>query len=258
MQPHEIVAEIKRFPLDAALLQHFFDRVDETRGDHAHEFLAPLRAQGFYEHIPDIIQEGDSVRHPPWPAGRFLAKHAGAAPEIAFDILSKLPESRNRFVLVHSFDAAALLPLDLLDNWVRGKRRAWRRVHYWDVLLAEKLGVIAWRLLEGGRPRSGLALANFLLRPAPTGTSEADTRDPQARLRVDDYEAERLIEQHLQESVRLNPLATVLFFSKQLERVLSGWADPKYPFGHRETGERERLNGGWGEVRRRDGTLLKQ
>ncbi len=35
-------------------------------------------------------------------------------------------------------------------------------------------------------------------------------------------------------------------------------AAAKYPFGHRETGERERLNGGWGEVRRRDGTLLKQ
>lgn len=35
-------------------------------------------------------------------------------------------------------------------------------------------------------------------------------------------------------------------------------AAAKYPFGHRETGERQRLNGGWGEVRRRDGTLVKQ
>ena len=35
-------------------------------------------------------------------------------------------------------------------------------------------------------------------------------------------------------------------------------AAAKYPFGHRETGERGRLNGGWGEVRRRDGTLIKQ
>jgi mannonate dehydratase len=31
----------------------------------------------------------------------------------------------------------------------------------------------------------------------------------------------------------------------------------KFPFG-RETGERGRLNGGWGEVRRRDGTVIKQ
>jgi mannonate dehydratase len=35
-------------------------------------------------------------------------------------------------------------------------------------------------------------------------------------------------------------------------------AAAKYPFGHRETGERGRLNGGWGEVRKRDGTLIKQ
>jgi mannonate dehydratase len=35
-------------------------------------------------------------------------------------------------------------------------------------------------------------------------------------------------------------------------------AAAKYPFGHGESGERQRLNGGWGEIRRRDGTLVKQ
>lgn len=35
-------------------------------------------------------------------------------------------------------------------------------------------------------------------------------------------------------------------------------AAAKYPFGFGEQGERLRLNGGWGEVRRRDGTIIKQ
>jgi mannonate dehydratase len=35
-------------------------------------------------------------------------------------------------------------------------------------------------------------------------------------------------------------------------------AAAKYPFGSFEQGERQRLNGGWGEVRRRDGTIIKQ
>ncbi|MGH9674069.1 MAG: enolase C-terminal domain-like protein [Bryobacteraceae bacterium] len=35
-------------------------------------------------------------------------------------------------------------------------------------------------------------------------------------------------------------------------------AAAKYPFGFGEQGERQRLNGGWGEVRKRDGTLIKQ
>ena len=35
-------------------------------------------------------------------------------------------------------------------------------------------------------------------------------------------------------------------------------AAARYPFGHGETGERQRLNGGWGEIRRRDGTVIKQ
>jgi mannonate dehydratase len=35
-------------------------------------------------------------------------------------------------------------------------------------------------------------------------------------------------------------------------------AAAKYPFGSGEQGERKRLNGGWGEVRRRDGTIIKQ
>ncbi len=45
----------------------------------------------------------------------------------------------------------------------------------------------------------------------------------------------------------------------------SGWglevdekAAAKYPFGSFERGDRQRLNGGWGEVRRRDGTIIKQ
>jgi len=35
-------------------------------------------------------------------------------------------------------------------------------------------------------------------------------------------------------------------------------AAAKYPFGSFEDGERKRLNGGWGEIRRRDGTIIKQ
>jgi mannonate dehydratase len=35
-------------------------------------------------------------------------------------------------------------------------------------------------------------------------------------------------------------------------------AAAKYPFGFGEQGDRKRLNGGWGEVRRRDGTIIKQ
>jgi mannonate dehydratase len=32
----------------------------------------------------------------------------------------------------------------------------------------------------------------------------------------------------------------------------------KYPFGHNERGERQKYNGGWGEVRKRDGQIIKQ
>jgi len=35
-------------------------------------------------------------------------------------------------------------------------------------------------------------------------------------------------------------------------------AAAKYPFGFGEGGEKKSLNGGWGEVRRRDGTIIKQ
>jgi mannonate dehydratase len=35
-------------------------------------------------------------------------------------------------------------------------------------------------------------------------------------------------------------------------------AAAKYPYGFNERGERQKLNGGWGEVRRRDGTIIKQ
>ncbi len=35
-------------------------------------------------------------------------------------------------------------------------------------------------------------------------------------------------------------------------------AAAKYPFGYGENGQRKQMNGGWGEIRRRDGTIIKQ
>ena len=35
-------------------------------------------------------------------------------------------------------------------------------------------------------------------------------------------------------------------------------AAAKFPFGHGEKGERQQYNGGWGAIRRRDGTIIKQ
>ncbi len=35
-------------------------------------------------------------------------------------------------------------------------------------------------------------------------------------------------------------------------------AAAKYPYGTGERGDRKDLNGGWGEIRRRDGTTIKQ
>jgi mannonate dehydratase len=35
-------------------------------------------------------------------------------------------------------------------------------------------------------------------------------------------------------------------------------AAKKYPFGANERGSRQQLNGGWGVIRRRDGTVIKQ
>ena len=35
-------------------------------------------------------------------------------------------------------------------------------------------------------------------------------------------------------------------------------AAAKYPFGTGERGERQKYNGGWGEIRKRDGTIIKQ
>ena len=35
-------------------------------------------------------------------------------------------------------------------------------------------------------------------------------------------------------------------------------AAAKYPYGTGEGGEKKTLNGGWGEIRKKDGTIIKQ
>ncbi|HEX5054196.1 MAG TPA: hypothetical protein VFZ65_20625 [Planctomycetota bacterium] len=232
MDPKEITSRVAKMPRDTALQDYFFQRVHEHFGPRAHEFLEPLRGAHFFEHVPPVIEDGERTSHSLWPVGKFLASVAGGAPDTAFKILTALPESPNRFVLQYSLEAALALPDDLLAQWARSKQRSWRQTRaYFDLILAEKLGMVAARLLAG-HPRIALGVASLLFSPARSAASGADTEDAKARLRIDDYEAERLIEAHLELAVRVRPLATITFFAKQLERVLANHGDAEHPFGH--------------------------
>ena len=53
----------------------------------------------------------------------------------------------------------------------------------------------------------------------------------------------------------MDPRAAAIFRERGIE--VDEKLAANFPFG-RETGERGRLNGGWGEVRKRDGTVIKQ
>ncbi|MBL8747780.1 MAG: hypothetical protein JNK78_01370 [Planctomycetes bacterium] len=230
--PREIAARAAKMPRDPALQDYFFQRVHEHFDPRAHEFLEPLRSEKFFEYLPQVVDDGERISHPPWPVGKFLASVAGGAPETASKILASLPESPNRFVLQYSLEAALALPDDLLARWTRGRLRPWRRARaYFDLILAEKLGMVAARLLAG-HPPIALGVASLLFSPARSAASEADTEDAKARLRIDDYEAKRLIEAHLELAARIRPFATITFFAKQLERVLANHGDAEHPFGH--------------------------
>ena len=232
MDPKEIAARVAKMPRDPALQDYFFQRVHEHFGPRAHEILDPLQSAHFFEHVPPVIEDGERISHPLWPVGKFLASVAGGAPNTAFKILEALPESPNRFVLQYSLEAALALPDELLAQWARGRQRSWRQSRaYFDLILAEKLGMVAARLLAG-HPRIALGLATLLFSPARSAASGADTEDVKARLRIDDYEAKRLIDAHLELAVRVRPLATITFFAKQLERVLANHGDADHPFGH--------------------------
>ncbi len=157
--------------------RYFFDRLDNPT------WITPLFQEGFFKNplSPTRDDRAGTIRFPPWPESRYLARMAATAPEEVLGVLLALPDTDN--ILVHQdvVEAALAMPAGLAARLVP-KARAWPLAPYAS-LLPDRLGKLVGHLASGGETEEALDLARALLAVVP-----ADSGRPEAKARFDDWQ----------------------------------------------------------------------
>lgn len=156
--------------------RYFFDRLENP------EWIEPLRSKGFFQTPPQVVRDEirGTVRCPPWPALRFLARMASRKPEAVVDALLGIPDTDNNSVIEDLTDAALNMPPDRSARLVE-KAKSWARSPY-QVRLPEKLGSLIAHLARGGQVDEALGLARVLLDVLPGTRMKAESEMEDVRL----------------------------------------------------------------------------
>ncbi len=200
--------------------RHFFDRLENP------EWLKPLWEMGFFKHPPqpERNEEEGTVRFPPWPEARYLARMAKHDPELVAEIIQKMDDTDNAAVLSDLVDALLAMP-PRISARLAEKAQRWAEVPY--LLLPEKLGELVSHLTIGGKAEEALGIARVLLEvlPDPREQRVSDPDEPyrlppEPRARFDIWDYERILEKHYPDLVREAGLPALALLCDLLEKAI--------------------------------------
>jgi hypothetical protein len=206
---------------------YFFDRLENPN------WVRELAKRKFFANPPGPVpaEEPGSMRFPPWPEGRYLARVAAEAPDAVASVLQKIPSSENPAVTELLFKALANLPDDHITR-LRYKAREWVSAPFADYF-ANEAAATAIRLLESGGTKSALKLVAQLLEvhPDPRLGEKASRRDtplresPEAVPRISKWNYDRVLRRLVGSMVDATGLKAIRFFARLLEDAvrLSRW-----------------------------------
>jgi hypothetical protein len=150
----DVIAFAQRMHQSTVALDRFFDLAGVA-------WLVPLRKKGYFADPPPLTPNEDGgYEFPRWPQARFLARVASEAPrevvEIGLALHTDNPEAHQSLVeAACSIPVADALPLvEVICEWLQTPVQ-------WA--LPFKARELVVRLVEGGAPGEGLALARALL-----------------------------------------------------------------------------------------------
>ncbi|MEW6542563.1 MAG: hypothetical protein AB1411_03015 [Nitrospirota bacterium] len=225
------------------LRRYFFDRLENPH------WLEPLKQKGFFGHPPAVVRdEGKgTVRFPPWPESRYLARMAVHNPAKVLEIALSI-ETDNIRVNEDLLDAALAMPAEMAAT-LASKAPAWIERPY-SPFWPEKFGDLVGHLARGNQVEVALTLAQKLLAVLPSQGALS-----QARARFEAWHYEGILEKNLPDLIAaagvraLNLLCDLLNSAMQLSREHideEGGEDYSYIWRPAIEGERHR---GFHEIR---------
>ncbi|GIW90644.1 MAG: hypothetical protein KatS3mg109_1076 [Pirellulaceae bacterium] len=223
-KPQPIKDDVARLaqeiPNNAVTRGYFFDRLENR------EWLEPLRAKGFFRHPPQPErneQEG-TIRFPPWPEARYLARMARHKPELVAQIIQEMDDTDDAAVLTDLVDALLAMPPNVSGRLVE-KAKRWAESPY--LLLPKKLGQLISHLAKGGKTEEAMAIARVLLDVLPdprqqqlAALGEPYRLPPEPRARFDTWEYEQILKKHYPDLVGESGLAALKLLCDLLEQTI--------------------------------------
>ncbi|MDP9485563.1 MAG: hypothetical protein M3Q49_07200 [Actinomycetota bacterium] len=155
----------QKVPNTLVTYRRFFEGIPDGR------WLGPLREEGFFE-SPTAAEtdEDGAVRHVPWPPSRYLARVAGAEPDLVMHAILEMAPTNNVRVHEDVADAALAMPPALAARIVVKVTPGLDSTSRVSAL-PPKLAALVAHLARGGRDEAALALVRELLVLVPEETA---------------------------------------------------------------------------------------
>lgn len=140
--------------------RYFFDRLENPR------WLDPLEKKGFFRKPPGIVKEEAerTVRFPPWPESRYLARMAPHEPAKVIGIVQNI-ETENPAIQEDLLEAILAAPPEMGVELI-SKVLTWIENNY-GMLRPEKFGDLISHLAQDDKVESAISIAHSLLKVFP-------------------------------------------------------------------------------------------
>ncbi len=200
--------------------RYFFDQLENP------EWLEPLWKKGFFKHPlqPVRNEEEGTIRFPPWPESRYLARMASHKPELVAQIIEEMEETENISVQSDLLDAMCAMPPDIISAIIVEKAVNWAETPY--LFLPEKLGAFMVHLAKCGKVEEALRLASVLLdvlpaaRPFERRGEEHHELPVEPRAHLDVWNYEQILKQYYPELVQTAPLPALKLLCSLLDKAI--------------------------------------
>ena len=201
--------------------RYFFDQLENP------EWIEPLSQKvsqkGFFKAPPaaEPDEEQGTIRFPPWPASKYLARMARHKPHLVAQIIQNMDDTDNAAVHLDLVESLLTMPTDVAVSIVE-KAKTWAGSPY--LLEPEKLGQFISYLAKGGKTEEAMAIARVLLDILTEGeVAEPDDPyrlPPEPRARFDAWHYEQILNKYYPDLVRKAGLSALALLCDLLDKAI--------------------------------------
>mgnify|MGYP001362519734 CR=1 FL=1 len=199
--------------------EYFFSRLATP------DWIRPIEEEGLFNRPPATVRQGDYVQFPFWPELGYLARVAGDAPDLAAEVLLRIPATDNLRVHQDLTDVALKISGRNAAAWAE-REAQWVTSHRWlGLLVPEKLAELTENVSIAGHQSEATHLTRALFDLQPDSKAEQVQEDgyqlpPKPRAKYDSWQYGKALQRVVSALTRAFDVRALRVFADLLERAL--------------------------------------